>query len=109
MAETLRVKHEVFRSTVPFPREVDVIELDDANANTWTCPAGTRVVLLASDQPFYMRAVDTAAIPTTDLTDGNGSMYVPATGVFEVEEGVAYSLIRATANATLVTIGRYSA
>jgi len=110
MSETLKVKHEVLRSTVQFPRLVDVIKLDDASANSWTCPAGTRVVLISCDQAVYVRAGGTAAVvPNADVTDGTGSLYIPSTGVFEVEEGVVYSFIRATVDATIVTIGRYSA
>ena len=109
MAETLKVKHEVYRATIPFPRLIDEVELDDATANSWVCPAGTRVVLISVDNAVYMRAVSAAVVPTGETTDGTGSLYIPATAVFEVEEGVTYSFIRAAGSGTaLVTIGRYS-
>lgn len=109
MADTLKIRQDVYRDSIPLPRLIDNIELDDASANSWTVPDGTRFVLIATDNPVYVRVAATAVVPTGDVTDGTASLYIPATGSFEVEEGVALSFIRATGTATQVSIGRYSA
>jgi len=82
--------------------------LGAASAESWVCPADTRIVLISCDNPVYVRAGATAVVPTTEVTDGTAPLQILATGEFEVEEGVTYSFIRGTSNSTIVTIARYS-
>lgn len=90
------------------PRKVDVLYLGAGTAETWTCPSGTNAVIISATAGVYVRVASAAVVPTDEVSDGTGSLYINSTAQFRVEQGVAYSFIRATASATIVTIGRYS-
>lgn len=49
-----------------------------------------------------------AHVPTIDEANGYGVLYVPSTTQMLVEQGVSYSFVRVSGQATTVTIGRYS-
>lgn len=105
---TLKAPTNLTSLSVPFPRYVDVIELDDANAQTWTVPDGVKFALFSTDGSVYARVGGTAAVPTADIVDGTGSLLISSTAQFSVEDGGSVSLIRAGSSTVLVSIGCYS-
>lgn len=105
---TLRAPSNLTSFSVPFPRYVDVIELDDANAQSWTVPDGVKFAVFSADGSVYARVGGTAAVPTADVTDGTGSLLIQSTAQFNVEDGGSVSFIRAGSSTVLISIGCYS-
>lgn len=99
---------EVFGSSPLFPRYVDAVVLGAGTAESYTVPAGAAWAIFTSDGAFFARVTGTAAIPTTEVTDGTASMYVPAGLQIRVEGGTTLSFIRAGASSVIITIALYS-
>lgn len=102
---TLKAPSKLTESAVHLPRWVDVVYLDDANAKSYTVPSTAKYALLSSDGNFWVRVGDTAAVPTTDVTDGTGSFRIGSTAQARVEAGSTVSMIREDASTTIVSIG----
>lgn len=107
MPVTQHVPSEVYGSSPAFPRWIDNIELDDASANSYTVPAGAAWVIWTSDGAVWARVSGTAAVPTADVTDGTGSMYVAAGLQIRLEAGSTLSVIRAGSSTVLLSFGVY--
>lgn len=108
MAETLKAGREVINGSVHVPRLIDNIVLGADTAESYTVPADCNYVVISGTGGFWMRVGATAAVPSSDTTDGTGSFYVPSGIEAIVEQGVALSFIRPAGTATTISIGRYS-
>ena len=108
MASTMQIPQDLSRTMLELPRKIDALYLGAGTAETWTCPAGTRAIIISASAGIYVRVASAAAVPTDEITDGTGSLYINSTAQFLVEEGVAYSFIRSSGSATIVTIGQYA-
>lgn len=106
---TLKAPSNLTAASVPFPRYVDVIELDDANAQSWTVPDGVKFALISTDGSVYARAGGSAAtVPAADIVDGTGSLLIQSSAQFIVEDGGTISFIRAGSSTVLISIGCYN-
>lgn len=99
--------HGVMNSAVSFPLWVDNMFLGSDSAESYAIPAGAGFAIITSNQPFWARVGGTAAIPTTEITDGTGSFYIAAGMQCKLGSGKTLSMIRATAASTVITIGVY--
>lgn len=99
---------EVFGATPLFPRYIDAVVLGAGTAESYAVPAGAAYAIITSDGAFFARLTGTAVIPTTEVSDGTASMYIPAGIQIRVEGGTTISMIRAAASSTIITIALYS-
>ena len=60
-----------------FPDHIDNMVLAADTAEDYTIPTGARIVNLTADADFWARPDATAAIPTTEVADGTGSVLNP--------------------------------
>jgi len=98
------------RAVLPFPAQVDAVQLATASAETYTVPDGTDLIVAIADILCYARISGTATVPAGDVADGTASFPLPA-GVpmeFTVPQGGALSIIRTGASTATVVIARYS-
>lgn len=63
--------------SIPFSDYIDVRVLLPNTAETVSIPAGAKTVVFSSAEDFYVRISGTAAVPTTDITNGTGSELNP--------------------------------
>lgn len=104
--------HGAMNSAVPFPEWVDVVYLGSGSAETYSVPQSAGFCIITSNLPFWARivtGVDTAAAPSDNVSDGTGSFYIAAGIQCKLGSGKSLSMIRATAAATVITIGVYRA
>lgn len=106
MATTLRVPSALFSATTPVPRFVDTRTLGVSTNETWTVPSKVNFILLSADGGFFVRVGATADDTPGDLSDGTGSLYIPSSAQFEVEEGTVLNFISTAAR--VITIGCFS-
>jgi hypothetical protein len=89
---------------IPFGDYIDVRVLLPNIAETVTIPTGAKIVVFSSAEDFYVCTTATAAVPTTDITNGTGSELNPVARI--VENVPSFSMI-APYNA-IVTMNFYS-
>ena len=83
--------------------QIDAMVLAAGVAETYTLPSGCRYVMFSADGDFYARYAGTAAVPTTEVTDGTGAELNPA--VRYVGDQTTISVIASAT--TIVTICAY--
>lgn len=108
MTDTYKTPYEVLNAALPLPDKVDNLVLGSDSAESYTVPAGCKYAIISGNAAFYMNVGGTAAVPSTEVTDGTGSLYVSTLQRFRVGVGDALSFCRLAGAATIVSIGRYS-
>lgn len=62
---------------IPFSEEIHNFVLAADSETTFTVPANVNVVLFSATGDFWVRTTGTAAAPSADVTDGDGSELNP--------------------------------
>lgn len=98
--------------------EVDAMVLASGVAEAYTVPTGAHALALVGDGAFYARPNGTAAVPSTEVTDGTSSILITEPVIWVVDNkneaaqaavGVALTTIGFIASATrIITIQVFS-
>lgn len=105
---------ELAGALIQFPKQNDVVYLDDGNAHAYSIAATTtKAFIVAVDAdgnvvPVWGSITGTAAEPTDDVTDGTAAFPIVGPCMFHLPGGGTLSLIRAVATNTFVVINRLS-
>lgn len=87
------------------PTWVDNLSLAPSTAETYIVPAGVNRLLLSASTAVYVRIGGTAAVPSSDVTDGTSSFLLGTGATFAVEPGEELSFI--SGGSSQLTIGCY--
>ena len=98
------------------PRHIDIVDLDDSNAHSYTVPDGCNLVVInpvlqSSGQvsPVYANFNGgTAAAPTDDVTDGTASDIINGSVAYMVGNSTVISFLRIAASDIDVHINCYT-
>lgn len=98
--------------------EVDAMVLAMGGAESYAVPAGAHALLMTADGVFYAKPNGTAAVPSTEVADGSGSILITEPTLWIVDNkdhaaqplgGVAVSTIGFIAGAArIITIQVFS-
>jgi len=115
MAKILPLKQSILLSLYAAPEWNDIVELDDANAHSYTVPDGADSIVINPVlqstgvlSPVYVSFIGTAAAPSADVTDGTASVIVNGVVAYRVGAGKTVSFIRIGANDIDVHIQPYT-
>jgi hypothetical protein len=75
------------------PEYVDCIVLAASSAESFTVPSGAKSVLLTGNYDFFANFATTAAIPTTEISNGASSFLVNSPRLILIEKTTAISVI----------------
>lgn len=106
MSVDKRVPGIVASATPPFPTYCDVLTLGAASAESWTVPTDAHwAIISVIGDAVWAKANGTATVPT-DVTDGTGSMLLPANSALQigVPSGGTISFIRNASTQAVVQI-----
>lgn len=104
---TVTAPSQLYSATPKFPRYVNAMVLGAGTAESYTPPAWSRFTLITANGAFFARVGGTAAAPSTEVTDGTASFYVPSGMQVCLEGGVALSLIREGSSSVVITFAHY--
>lgn len=105
---TISAPSQIVATTPKFPRYVNAMVLAAGTAESYTPPAWSRFCIITADGAFYARVGGTAAAPSTEVTNGTASFYVPSGMQVQLEGGAALSVIRAGSSTVNITIAHYN-